>query len=152
MLRNMRRIAAGVAAAALVVAAVASAGSTHKVSAVLNAKQEIPKQAHPVPNATGSFTGTITKSGGRALLKWRLKYSHLSGKAVAAHIHLGTRGHAGNVLIPLCASQCKSGVSGTSSFSSTIANQIERGQTYVNVHTKKNPNGEIRGQVRLIDR
>ena len=32
----------------------------------------------------------------------RSRYSHLSGAALAAHIHLGKKGVAGNVLVPLC--------------------------------------------------
>ena len=31
-----------------------------------------------------------------------------------------------------------------------IADALERGKTYVNVHTAKNPAGEIRGQVKLV--
>jgi hypothetical protein len=152
MLRNVRRVAAGLAAAALVVAGLASASSTHKVSATLNAKQEIPKQHFKVTKAKGSFTGTMVKRGGRTMLTWKLTYSGLSGKATAAHIHAGKRGSAGIVLIPLCASRCHSGLKGTSIFNSSIGNQIERGATYVNVHTSKNPAGEIRGQVKVVDR
>ena len=152
MLRNMRRVAAGVAAAALVVAGLASASSTHKVSAALNATQEIPKQVHKVPKAKGSFTGTLSTGGGRALLRWKLTYSGLSGKAISANIQVGKRGHTGDVLIPLCASRCKSGLTGTSSFGSDVADKLERGQTYVNVRTRKNRKGEIRGQVKVVNR
>ena len=59
----------------------------------------------------------------------------------------GKPGVAGNVLVPLCA-PCKSGVHGTKTVSGTIAKEIEAGKTYVNVHTAKNPAGEIRGQIK----
>jgi hypothetical protein len=69
----------------------------------------------------------------------------------AAHIHLGKRGVAGNVLIALCGGNCHSGMRGTATFASDVVDKIERGQTYVNVHTGKNPAGEIRGQVKVTD-
>jgi hypothetical protein len=141
---------AGLAAGALVVAGLASAGATttYAVSASLNAKQEIPKQVVKAPNATGSFSGTYVEHGTTATLKWKLTYSRLSGKANAAHIHLGKTGVAGNVLVALCAGNCHSGMTGTAKITSKIVAQIEAGKTYVNVHTAKNPNGEIRGQVK----
>jgi len=151
MFRNMRRTAAALAVAALVVAGLASASSSHKISAALNAKQEIPKQAVKVASGKGSFTGTVVQKGKKATLKWTLTFSGLSGTPTAAHIHLGKRGVAGNVLVPLCAGNCRSGMKGTSTFSSDVLDKIEHGQTYVNVHTAKNPNGEIRGQVKVVN-
>jgi hypothetical protein len=150
MLGRTGRMTAGLAAGALVVAGLASAGAatSHRVSASLNVKQEVPKQVVKVPNATGSFSGTYVRHGKTATLKWKLTYSRLSGKATGAHIHLGRTGVAGNVLVALCAANCHSGITGTASITSKVADQIEAGKTYVNVHTAKNPNGEIRGQVK----
>jgi phosphoribosylformylglycinamidine (FGAM) synthase-like enzyme len=91
------------------------------------------------------------ENGKKATLKWKLSYSHLSGAATAAHIHLGKRGVAGNVLIALCGGNCHPGMRGTATFASNVVDKIERGQTYVNVHTGKNPAGEIRGQVKVTD-
>ena len=133
------------------VVSLAAAKQSYGISATLNASQEVPKQAVKAPNARGSFTGTVVENGKKATLKWKLSYSHLSGAATAAHIHLGKRGVAGNVLIALCGGNCHSGMRGTATFSSNIVDKIERGQTYVNVHTAKNPAGEIRGQVKVTD-
>jgi hypothetical protein len=80
------------------------------------------------------------------VLTWRLTFSRLTGKAVAAHIHRGVRGKAGPVIVPLCA-PCKSGAQGKATVDSSVVNALESGRTYVNVHTKKNPAGEIRGQL-----
>lgn len=153
MLHNMRRVAAGLAVLALVVAglAAASKSQTYKISAPLSVRQEVPKQVVKAPNAKGSFTGTVVEKGKKATLRFTLAYSHLSGPATAAHIHLGKRGVAGNVLVPLCSGNCHSGMKGTATFKSDVVDEIERGQTYVNVHTAKNPNGEIRGQVKVVD-
>jgi nitrogen fixation protein FixH len=151
MLARMGRITAGIAVAALVVVSLAAAKASYKITAPLNVKQEVPKQVVKAPNAKGSFTGTVVENGKKATLKFKLTYSHLSGKATAAHIHLGKRGVAGNVLVPLCSGNCHSGMTGTAIFSKDVVDKIERGQTYVNVHTAKNPNGEIRGQVKVTD-
>jgi hypothetical protein len=151
MLARMGRITAGLAMAALVVVSLAVAKESYRISATLNVKQEVPKQAVKAPNARGSFSGTVVENGKKATLKWKLSYSHLSGQATAAHIHLAKRGVAGNVLIALCGGNCHSGMTGSATFVSNVVDKIERGQTYVNVHTGKNPAGEIRGQVKVTD-
>jgi hypothetical protein len=53
------------------------------------------------------------------------------------------------VLVPLCG-PCTSPVSGTATLTQDEINDLEAGQTYVNVHTAKNPNGEIRGQITVV--
>jgi plastocyanin len=93
--------------------------------------------------ATGHFTATLV--GGK--LKWRLTFAHLTGRATAAHIHVGVKGKSGPVLIPLCA-PCKSGASGSANVPRVAQVSLtKKGATYVNVHTAKNPAGEIRGQL-----
>ena len=148
MLRRIGRLTAALAAGALVVAGLGAAASTYKVSATLTVAQEVPKQVVKVPNASGGFSGTYVVHGKSATLKWKLTYSHLSGKAMSAHIHLGQKGVAGNVIVPLCAGNCHSGMTGTATISSKVVAQMAAGKTYVNVHTAKNPAGEIRGQVK----
>ena len=68
------------------------------------------------------------------------------GKATAAHIHLGAKGKAGNVLIPLC-TPCNATAMGTVKLNSMQLRDLKKSATYVNVHTAKYANGEIRGQV-----
>lgn len=132
-------VAASLAGAALAFGASASLISVH---AKLTAKQEVPAQAVKDTTATGKFTGTLV---GRKLT-WKLTFSGLTGKATAAHIHMGAVGKAGNVVVPLCA-PCKSGVHGTTRISSALKTALAHHKAYVNVHTAKNPNGEIRGQI-----
>jgi hypothetical protein len=138
-----------VALAALAIACVALAGAAGaaptagtKVSAKLTAKAEVP--APKGAKGTGSFTGTLT---GRKLV-WKLTWGTLSGPANAAHIHLGKAGKAGNVAVPLCAgATCKSGIHGTVTLKAAVLKALKAGGTYVNIHTAKNPAGEIRGQI-----
>jgi hypothetical protein len=112
----------------------------------LRAAQERPKPKGKVGRARGAFTVTVTKKGSSAVLAWRLTFSRLTGKAVAAHIHSGARGKSGPVIVPLCA-PCKSGARGSATVETSVLNALEAGRGYVNVHTKKNPAGEIRGQL-----
>ena len=100
-------------------------------------------QAVKTPAARGAFTATV--SGNK--LKWKLTFSKLSGPAAAAHIHLGAMRKAGNVLVALCG-PCKSGASGSVALTAALKKDIAKYLLYVNVHTAKNPAGEIRGQLR----
>ncbi len=131
--------AAGLFAAGLGLAA--GGASSTKVSAKL-----APRNERPAPKgaagATGLFTGTLTGSS----LSWRLTFGKLSGKAMAAHIHLGRAGVSGPVAVPLCG-PCASGAHGTAKLSSKTKAALLSGGAYVNVHTAKNAGGEIRGQL-----
>jgi CHRD domain len=113
------------------------------LKASLNARQEVPKQAVKAPAATGAFTGTLT---GRKLT-WSLSFRKLTGRAMAAHIHLGRPGKAGPVAVPLCG-PCRSGAKGSATLTAAQVKAVLGGGTYVNVHTAKNPSGEIRGPLR----
>jgi hypothetical protein len=142
--------AVALAAAGVAVASVASASSTtstYTYRAKMTPGAETPKPKAPAA-AKGTFTATVTGSGAVRTMKWKLTFSGLSGAAVGAHVHKGRAGVAGAVLVPLCG-PCRSGQTGTTRISSGAADLLERGQTYVNVHTAKNQGGEIRGQVKL---
>jgi CHRD domain len=111
----------------------------------MNARQEVPRPIRAA-RARGTFTLSATKLGGSATLTWRLAFSRLTGRALAAHIHIGARGRAGPVAVPLCG-PCRSGVSGRATVSGRVLAALEAGRAYVNVHTRRNAPGEIRGQI-----
>jgi hypothetical protein len=143
--KKLGSIVVACAVAVLVFAAVSSARSSsgmYHLSATLNAGQEIPKQVVKNQSAHGSFTATLSGTH----LVWKLTFAKLTGPATAAHIHLGAMGKSGNVVVPLC-TPCKSGMKGTATISAALLKTIKKHGTYVNVHTAKNPNGEIRGQL-----
>lgn len=147
-MRKLVSIVIAVTAAALVFAALSSArpAAAHfRLSTTLNSGQEIPKQAVKNQAAHGSFTGTLVGTK----LTWKLTWAKLTGPATAAHIHLGGMGKAGNVVVPLC-TPCGNGTGskrGTATIKASLLKTIQKHGTYVNVHTAKNPNGEIRGQL-----
>jgi hypothetical protein len=142
---------AAVAVASLVVGSMAFAADSesYKVSAAMTSKAEVPAPKG-APGGKGTFSGTYVENAKGASLTWKLAFSALSGSATAAHIHMGKAGVAGPVLVPLCG-PCKSGMNGKVSISKATIKALESGTAYVNVHTTKNPNGEIRGQVKVAD-
>ena len=130
---------------AAVVAAVAMAGhsaSPMQLSAKLNSRQEVPNPHGEPVRAGGSFTAKLTGK----TLTWKLTFSHLSGAATAAHIHSGAKRKSGPVILPLCG-PCTATTAGTVKVSAAVATALQGKDTYVNVHTAKNPGGEIRGQI-----
>jgi hypothetical protein len=130
---------------ALAVTAFAGAAPRAKVimaAAKLTAKEEVPAQVVKNAKASGSFTADITGTK----ITWTLKFSRLTGLATAAHIHLGGMGKSGPVVVPLCG-PCKSPVKGSGKLTAALLKDLKTHKLYVNVHTAKNPNGEIRGQL-----
>lgn len=123
-------------------------GSVASVRPVLNSRQEVPRPKG-AGAASGRFTATAVKTGSSAVLTWRLSYSKLTGRAAAAHIHIGRRGVAGPVALALCG-PCRSGASGKATVAGAALAALESGRAYANVHTARNPAGEIRGQIPAI--
>lgn len=123
--------------------------STASVSTTLTSRQEVPKPKGNVKRATGSFTATVVKLGSSATVAWRLRFSKLTGRAIAAHIHIGRVGRPGPVAVPLCG-PCRNGQRGSATVNAATLAALEAGRAYVNVHTTKNPGGEIRGQIRAV--
>ena len=142
-------IAIAVALAIVGVALAGSAARTYTYRAAMSPGGEVPKPKAPA-GAKGAFSATVTESGSTRTISWKLTFSGLSGKAVAAHIHKGKAGVAGAVIVPLCG-PCKNGQTGKVKISKDVADVLERGVAYVNVHTSKNAAGEIRGQIKLLN-
>jgi hypothetical protein len=121
------------------------------LTANLKARAEVPKPKGVPVGAVGAFKGkAVEQDNDRVALSWRLTFSRLSGRAVAAHIHVGKVGKAGNVMVPLCG-PCRNGQKGTATITHAQLRTIRAGRAYVNIHTPKNPAGEIRGQVKASE-
>jgi hypothetical protein len=141
----MKKLAGIVLTLGVVAIGAASAAPTagYKLEATLSAAQEVPKQKVKVAGASGAFTASMTEKG---KITWKLTYKGPSGPVMAAHIHLGKVGTAGPVAVALCG-PCHSGQSGTGQATAAQVKAIEAHGAYVNIHTAKNPDGEIRGQI-----
>jgi len=137
--------AAMVSLVAVALAPAAQRAEVYKVRATLAHNTEVPKPKGAA-SAHGLFTGTYVENKTGAVLKWKLAFSSLTGRALATHIHRGKAGVAGPVVVPLCG-PCRNGQTGTVKITKATVAMLEGHNAYVNVHTAKNAGGEIRGQV-----
>jgi CHRD domain len=125
-----------------------------RLGATLDWRQQVPKPAHLVRVATGSLTGDLDHQ--KREVGWKLAYRNLSGRPTAAHLHLGKPARTGPPVLSLCgpkaprARPCKSDLRGTVVVSAAVVRSLEAGNTYVDLHTRRNPKGEIRGQVATL--
>ena len=130
---------------------VVSAAGAETFKASLSGAQEAPAVSG---NGTGSATFTIAADG--TSIAYSVTYSGLTGAVVAAHIHAGSVGVSGPIILPLTpAASPMTGTltaadfkaaGGITTFDGALA-AIRAGGTYVNLHTAAHPGGEIRGQL-----
>jgi hypothetical protein len=151
-----RRLGMGAIVVALfavgVWAGIGSAGRTSPgadavaLRAALAAAKEVPRPRGTKPGASGVFSAGLTTKGSAGTLAWRLTFHGLTGSAIAAHVHMGKPGKAGPIAVALCG-PCHSGQRGSAKVDARTVKALRGGTAYVNVHTTRNPGGEIRGQV-----
>jgi hypothetical protein len=123
-------------------------------TASLNAANERPTPVNSA--ATGLATLTLTGD----TLAFTITATALTSRVTGAHIHVGSASVAGGVVTPFPTNAVTSGTvaSGVLLLSTFVAavNQVsgdslrkllDNGNAYVNVHTRNNLDGEIRGQV-----
>jgi hypothetical protein len=98
----------------------------------------------PPTNSAAEGNAMVTLDTTGKTLAWKITYSGLTGDATAAHFHgpAAPGANAGPVV----------DISGKiAEGSATLTDQqmvdLQAGKWYVNIHTAKFPNGEIRGQV-----
>ena len=136
MKRTLLLLAAG--ACALLLAPVALQAQVLYGSFPLSGAEEVPANA-----SLNSGEAEVTLDLGTNTVSWSLSFTMA---ASAAHIHAGSAGTNGGVLVNL-------GVPGATTGSAVVsaaqAAAIQAGDTYINVHTAAFPGGELRGQVRL---
>ncbi len=131
-------------------AAFGGTAGTLKLSAKMDARQVVPhKPKGNVARATGTFSGTLSGSGSRRTLSWKITYSKLDKpRIVVADIHYGKRGRFGPIIVRLCG-PCKAGKQqGVVKVKSSWVPAIKAGNSFITLITGKNPNGEIRGQIK----
>lgn len=157
-----RRLRAGVlvAATAAIVLVVASAvrasGGEWAASGTARMTPDLVAQKpHGVRvGAKGSFSVSFWRfRAGWHSARFRLTTSRLTGSVLTAHIHTGAPGRNGPVLLSLC-DRGRCGLTGAVMTvpSGTVEGWIETMEllgAYVDVHTKRNPRGELRGQIEL---
>lgn len=132
---------------ALTSAALSLAATRHRMSAHLTARVEVPRPLG-TKKAFGAFTGSYVVHSKDLELKWKLSFVRLTGRATAATLRQGKPGYIGDQLTILC-KPCKSGDGATTLMSKAVLKALRSGQAYVTIYTKRNPAGEIRGQIQI---
>lgn len=124
-------------------ASAAAFADTVALKANLQPSSEVPPRVSHGHGMLDATFDTSTKS-----LQWTLTYADLSGPVTAAHFHgPAPVGQNANVQVPIAKSDVPSPMKGTATLDDKQAADLMAGQWYVNIHTKQNPSGEIRGQV-----
>ena len=122
-----------------------TAGTPYPFSAKLDTAQELPKPKG-AENASGTYLGTMTVGPDSGSLNWRLSLKGLSGPATTAQIHLGRPREVGIVAVTLCM-PCAVNAHGSLGANAGLLHALAGSPTYINVATKHNPKGEIRGRI-----
>lgn len=147
---SIAAVAACVVVCIAAAAGAATSASTYSLKAALNSKQEVPKPKGAV-HARGALTARVKVAGKKSSFLWHLTLSGLSGRAQTAVIRIAPAGKTGPIAITLC-HPCNRATDGGSSgayFASPhFLKPLLHGRMYVNVTTKLNPRGEIRGQIK----
>jgi len=124
-----------------------------KFTAKLSGQEEVPPT-----NSQATGTAEFTVMGDS--VEYTVNASGMQG-VTAGHIHSGKQGENGPVAVTLFKNDSPTNeVSETGSITpeklegpmagkqlTDLASAMSNGDTYVNVHTEQNPNGEIRGQI-----
>jgi hypothetical protein len=126
---------------AVLVAGSASA-ATEKFHATLTAGAEVPPT-----KSTGSGEATATLDTATHELTYDVTFKGFSSDVTAAHIHgpADASKNAG-VAVPMGTAP-KSPIHGSAKLTPEQEKELTGGMMYVNVHTKTNPSGAIRGQL-----
>jgi len=131
--------------AALTVAAPASAHSGRELSTSLAGAAEVPGPGDP----DGVGTASLRFDHGFRGICFEIHVAGIALPATAAHIHLGSSGGAGPVVVTLIPPDASGNVTGCVSASRDLIKTIAKHPSdyYVNVHTTDYPNGAVRGQL-----
>ena len=118
--------------------------ATTAYKGTLGGAAEVP----PVTTA-GKGTAAINLDTTTKQATWRIEYSGLSGPAKAAHIHCGAAAGANSgVAVKLGEGPtAASPIAGSGAMTDAQIAELVAGKCYVNIHTEKNANGELRGQL-----
>ena len=130
------------ASVAVLFAGSASA-ATVKFNASLTAAAEVPPT-----KSTGSGEANVSLNTATHEITYDVTFNGFSSAATAAHIHGPAEpGKNAGVVVPLGSKSPTSPIHGTAKLTAAQEQQLTSGMYYVNVHTKNNPSGAIRGQL-----
>ncbi|MCC8402393.1 CHRD domain-containing protein [Paraburkholderia sp. MMS20-SJTN17] len=112
----------------------------------LTGAQQVPPVTTP-----GSGNAKLTYDPSTRVVTWNITFSGLTSPATMAHFHgpapTGKNASPKVWISQKGAMEVTSPMTGQATLSPDEAKMFEAGDMYINVHTKNNPGGEIRGQV-----
>jgi hypothetical protein len=114
-----------------------------KFKADLKASEEVPPT-----DSSGAGTADVTLDTAANKVSWKVTYENLTGDPTAAHFHGPAKvGENTGVAVDMSANI----KDGSADVTADQAKMISDGNTYINIHTQKFPDGEIRGQVLKVE-
>lgn len=151
--------------AAVLAAPALSAPQGGSFTAILSGGEEVPPVA---TQASGQAVFELSDDG--TMLKYKLTVANIENVNMA-HIHLGAAGTNGPIVVwlypsappPVLKPGITTGVLAEGTITaenligplagkplSALVDVMKAGDTYANAHTTQNPDGEIRGQIRMV--
>ena len=104
----------------------------------------VPIDAVTALTTTGSGSLTAVLAGNRLTLRGR--FDGMNSPATVAHVHRAPRGLRGPNVWDLSVTKAQGGiVEGSITLTAGQIADLERGWYYVQIHTEKNPDGQLRG-------
>jgi hypothetical protein len=123
----------------------AASAATVKYHAAMSAASEVPPG-----KSAGSGEATASLDTATHELTYDVTFKGLDTDPTAAHIHgPAEAGKNAGVIVPLGTAP-KSPVHGSAKLTPEQEQQLAAGMMYVNVHTKADPGGAIRGQLMQV--
>ena len=103
----------------------------------------------PATNSRGQGSAWLVLGSDMSSATYSVTYAHLDTTFTAGHFHAGTPGVAGPVVLPL--TFANNTAKGTwSGIPDSLVRALLQGNLYVNVHSRRYPGGEIRGQFKMV--
>jgi hypothetical protein len=105
-------------------------------------------KAETPPGAPNGRGDAVIAIHGNSIVCWRFAHLHGFTNATFAHIHLGTAGKSGNIVVPLSTAPALHH-QGCVPVSPVLVKAIEHNPRgyYVNIHSTKYPGGAVRAQL-----
>jgi hypothetical protein len=140
----MRRIEmiAIIAVGAIAAGASATVAETLHYTATLDGAQETPPTGSPATGHAEVALDTDSKT-----LIWTIDYKDLSGPATMAHFHGPAAMGVPAGVVVVIPGATDHPIKGSAVLTDEQENMLRDGKLYINIHSAKDPKGEIRGQV-----
>ena len=122
----------------------------HQGEIMFNARLEGNNETPNPITTDGNGTAWAVLSADKSTLYYNVTYAQLDSQFTAAHLHLAPEGVTGGVIHPITFTGNSASGSWVG-FADSILAKLVKEHIYVNIHSVKNPGGEIRDQLHNVD-